>query len=243
VPNPEPASIIAIVRDLCAELAACRFGPPVAFVYRPLEYAAAVHTELIRRFGRGPKRYLLVGMNPGPWGMAQTGVPFGAVSSVRDWMGLGDFEIGRPLLEHCKRPVLGFACPREEVSGQRLWGWARDHFGTAERFFELFWVVNYCPLLFLDEGGRNLTPEKLQKEDRRRILEPCDRALLRLAKVLSTEQIIAVGTWAESRSRIAGEALHIPVARILHPSPASPAANRGWAEVVTEQMRELGVPL
>jgi len=28
---------------------------------------------------------------------------------------------------------------------------------------------------------------------------------------------------------------------VLHPSPASPAANRGWGEAATRQLVELGV--
>ncbi len=33
----------------------------------------------------------------------------------------------------------------------------------------------------------------------------------------------------------------VRIGRILHPSPASPAANRGWAEVATSQLKALGV--
>jgi single-strand selective monofunctional uracil DNA glycosylase len=29
--------------------------------------------------------------------------------------------------------------------------------------------------------------------------------------------------------------------KVLHPSPASPAANRGWAEAATRQLIEQGV--
>ena len=38
----------------------------------------------------GRKEAVFLGMNPGLWGMAQTGVPFGTVSLVRDWMGIED---------------------------------------------------------------------------------------------------------------------------------------------------------
>ncbi len=179
-------------------------------------------------------------MNPGPWGMAQTGVPFGAVSAVRDWMGI-DEPVGRPPREHPKRPIEGFACTREEVSGARLWGWARERFKTPKRFFARFFVGNYCPFLFLDEGGRNVTPDKLRAEEHRAVHEPCDRALRRVAEHLGVRWAIGVGAYAEKRARTALDGLDVRIGRVLHPSPASPAANRGWSEAATRQLRELGI--
>src|SRR5688572_32536315 len=95
-------------------------------------------------------------MNPGPFGMAQTGVPFGDVAMVRDWLGIVA-AVAKPRDEHPKRPVLGFECQRSEVSGARLWGWARARFGTPQRFFERFFVANYCPLAFMESSGANRT--------------------------------------------------------------------------------------
>src|SRR5690606_6715112 len=127
-------------------------------------------------YGRGPKEILLLGMNPGPFGMAQTGVPFGEIAAVRDWLGVRGV-VGRPAIEHPKRPVQGFGCHRSEGSGKRLWGWAQDRFGEPERFFDRFFVVNYCPLVFLEVGGRNRTPDKLPVREREPLFEACDRAL------------------------------------------------------------------
>ncbi len=148
-----------IAIDLSRELARLRFGPPVAVVYRPLEYAWEPHRRYLARYGSGPKQVLLVGMNPGPWGMAQTGVPFGEIAAVRDWMGI-EGPVGAPDRLHPKRPVTGFDCTRNEASGRRLWGWARKNFGSAEVFFRRFFVANYCPLMFIDESGANRTPGK-----------------------------------------------------------------------------------
>src|SRR4026209_220177 len=107
----------------------------------------------------------MLGMNPGPFGMVQTGVPFGDVAMARSWLGVVG-PVARPRDEHPKRPVLGLECRRSEVSGARLWGWARDTFKSPDRFFERFFVVNYCPLLFMEAGGRNLTPDKLPSAER-----------------------------------------------------------------------------
>jgi single-strand selective monofunctional uracil DNA glycosylase len=180
-------------------------------------------------------------MNPGPWGMAQTGIPFGCVSLVGDWLGLTCREVGRPPVEHPRRRVLGFDCRREEVSGARLWGWARERWGTPERFFASMWVTNYCPLLFLDEAGRNLTPDRLRASELAAVTAPCDRALRRVVESVSARWVVGIGAFAEGRIRAACAGLEVTIGRILHPSPASPRANRGWADTATAELRRLGI--
>lgn len=228
-----------ILDELNAALGRLRFSPPAAFVYNPLDYAAEPYRRYFELYA-GKAKVLLIGMNPGPWGMAQTGVPFGAVAMVRDWLEI-EGEVGKPPREHPKRPVEGFSCEREEVSGARLWGWARDRYGTPERFFERFFVANYCPLLFLEESGRNLTPDKLRAAEREALIEPCNRALRRLVEHLDVGHVIGVGAYAEKRAREALHGLDLKIGRILHPSPASPLANRGWGEKATEQLLALGI--
>jgi single-strand selective monofunctional uracil DNA glycosylase len=181
-------------------------------------------------------------MNPGPWGMVQTGVPFGEVNAVRDWLGI-DAKVGRPEHEHPKRPVKGLSSTRSEVSGARLWGWARDLFATPERFFERFFIANYCPLAFMESTGRNRTPNKLPMSERKPLLEACDRAMRKTVEYLRPDLVVGVGAFAEGRARAALVATEVRIGRILHPSPASPAANRGWSERATHQLRDLGVEL
>jgi len=230
-----------IARRLAQESAALDFAPPVAYVYRPLDYARAPLERYLERYGGAPKEALLVGMNPGPFGMMQTGVPFGEVALVRDWLGL-EAPVGRPEREHPKRPVEGFACRRSEVSGARLWGWARDRFGTPERFFARFFVWNWCPLGFLAASGANLTPDKIAAGERRALERVCDRALAEVAETLAPRLLVGVGAFAESALRRAcGEAR--PIVRILHPSPASPAANRGWAPQAEAALTAAGLEL
>ncbi len=235
-------TLTEISAGLAADLAPLTFSSPVAHVYNPLEYAREPHARYLERYGGFGAEVLFVGMNPGPWGMAQTGVPFGAVSAVRDWLGI-DGEVGKPPDEHPKRPVEGFDCAREEVSGARVWGWARAAFGTPERFFERFFVGNYCPLLFLEAGGRNLTPGKLKAAERDALLPICDGALRRVAETLGVRLVIGVGVWAESRARAALGSTGIEIGRVLHPSPASPAANRGWAEAATRELAAMGIEI
>lgn len=234
-------ALLRSAETLCAALRGLRFGPPVTHVYNPLEYARAPHEAYVKRFAATTKRALFMGMNPGPFGMTQTGVPFGEVAAVRDWMGIEE-PVERPENEHPARPVEGFACRRSEVSGRRLWGWARDTFGTAEAFFKEHFVLNYCPLVFLEESGRNHTPDKLPAREWLTAQEACDAHLRRAIDALKPEFLIGVGAWAESRLKdVAGDLKGVKILRVLHPSPASPAANRGWAEAVTKTLREAGV--
>ncbi len=238
MPDPLVATAAALRRDV----EGLRFGSPVAYVYNPLAYAWGPHEEYLRRYGGGRKAVVLVGMNPGPWGMAQTGVPFGEVEAVRDWLGI-DGEIGHPAREHPRRRIEGFSCHRREVSGRRLWGWARARFGTPERFFSRFFVLNYCPLLFLEEGGRNLTPAELPAAERRSLEEVCDRASRAAVEALRPRLVVGVGKYAERAARRALAGRDLRLGGILHPSPASPAANGGWERQAERQLAALGIRL
>jgi single-strand selective monofunctional uracil DNA glycosylase len=234
--------LIAVARELSAELAGLRFAAPVTHVYDPLAYAWEPHAAYLRKFGAGAGRTVLVGMNPGPFGMAQTGVPFGEVALVRDWMGISG-AVHRPDPEHPKRPVLGFDHPRSEVSGQRLWGWARDRYGTADAFFARFFVANWCPLCFLEASGRNRTPDKLPANERNALYAACDRALRRTVEALEPRWVIGVGALVEQRAREALQGLDVRIGRVLHPSPASPAANQGWRAQAEAELTAQGVEL
>lgn len=216
------------------------FSEPVTHVYNPLEYARRPHEIYLERFGARPKEVLLVGMNPGPFGMAQTGIPFGDVGFVRDWMGI-EAKVDRPTEEHPKRPVLGFDCGRKEVSGSRLWGWARDTYGARELFFERYFVANYCPLVFMEQSGRNRVPEKLPKAEREPLFAACDAALRRTVEHLEPKFVVGVGKFAEKKAKQVVGDLDVVVGSVPHPSPASPLANRGWAPLMTEALTNLGV--
>ncbi|MFW6050287.1 MAG: uracil-DNA glycosylase family protein [Myxococcota bacterium] len=234
--------LVRISRDLAREVDALRFGPPVRYVYNPLDYAREPHEAYLARYGGAPKEVVLLGMNPGPFGMAQTGVPFGDVAMVRDWLGVNG-RVKRPAHEHVKRPIAGFACHRSEVSGSRLWGWARDRFGTPEKFFARFFVANYCPLVFLEESGRNRTPDKLPVAEREALTAACDRALVRVVDALSPRFVVGVGKYAEGRARTVFGERELTLGCVLHPSPASPRANRGWAEAAERELQGLGIRL
>ena len=236
---PSTPAIVSIARTLARRTGALPFAPPVTHVYNPLEYAWAPHRAYLVRYGAGSPDILMLGMNPGPFGMAQTGVPFGDVGFVRDWLGIGG-KVGRPRAEHPKRPVTGFECPRGEVSGRRLWGWARSRFGEPARFFERFFIWNYCPLCFMEESGRNRTPDKLPAAERAPLYQACDAALVRVVRTLGVRHVLGIGRFAANRARAAlGDAAAVSVAP--HPSPASPLANRGWIEAFERSLEGAGL--
>ncbi|SVA96464.1 uncharacterized protein METZ01_LOCUS149318 [marine metagenome] len=236
-----PVPLVNAARRLRRQLQKLTFSPPVTHVYNPLDYARAAHEQYLTRWSDTPKKVLFLGMNPGPWGMAQTGVPFGEVAAARDFVGI-DAHVDRPSPQHPRRAVEGLACSRSEVSGRRLWGLFAERFSTPERFFADHFVVNYCPLMFLEKTGRNRTPDKLPVAERDAITGPCDDHLRAVAATLQPEWIISVGRFAlDCARRTHGEIDHPHIATILHPSPASPAANRGWAAQATRQMEALGI--
>jgi len=238
----ESSKLLYVSDQLSKSLRELSFSQPVGFVYDPTDYAMEPLSRYFEKYGQSPKKVVLVGMNPGPWGMLQTGVPFGEVSIVREWMGI-DGPVGQPGRLHSKRPVDGFECTRSEVSGSRLWGWARDRFGIADVFFRDFLVVNYCPLAFFDEGGKNITPDKLKIADRKVLYTLCDTALKDTVEILTPEFVVGIGRFAYDRSVAALKGVDVTIGRITHPSPANPAANRGWAAIVERELTEIGIEL
>ncbi|SRR5260221_133399 len=232
--------LILAARRLSAGVDRLSFKPPVAYVYNPLAYAWKGHEMYLRLHGNGHKKVLFLGMNPGPFGMAQTGVPFGEIRAVRDWIGI-EAPVGKPSREHSKRPVDGFACARSEVSGRRLWGLFEKRFAKGENFFVGHFVVNYCPLAFLEEGGANRTPDKLPMMEKQKLFSVCDQHLREVVGILNPEWLIGIGAFAEACARRVFPDDSIRIATLPHPSPANPAANRDWAGLASAKLEAVGV--
>lgn len=237
--NRTAEALILAARQLSDNVDQLAFASPVSHIYNPLRYAWAPHEAYLRRFGNSGKKIIFVGMNPGPFGMVQCGVPFGEIAAVRDWMGIAAV-VERPSLENPKRPIEGFACERSEVSGRRLWALFQQRFGSAEAFFAEHFVANYCPLAFFDQA-RNLTPDKLPASEAQPLYAACDEHLRQLVAALAPDWVIGIGAFAEARAAEALRGIEVRLGKVLHPSPASPAANRGWSEAATKQLTALGI--
>ena len=241
-PRPDISKqLIAAARELSSQVERLNFCAPVTHVYNPLAYAWAAHEEYLYRFGNSKKRVVFLGMNPGPFGMAQIGIPFGEIAAARDWMCIHT-PIAKPEKEHPKRPILGFDCQRSEVSGRRFWKLCADRFGAPENFFAEHFVVNYCPLAFLEASGLNRTPNKLFPTERDRLFNICDEHLRGVLEILEPEWLVGIGGFAKERGEIVADGSKIRVGQVLHPSPASPKANRGdWTKTATRELIQLGV--
>ena len=233
--------LIRMIDQLNRDLASLRFKPPVTHVYNPLDYARAAYIEYVKRYARKPE-VVFVGMNPGPWGMVQTGIPFGEVDTVVNWLKI-ESPVGTPDRVHPSRPVMGPQCQRREISGQRLWGWARTRFKTPDNFFKRCFVANYCPLMFIEADGRNRTPDRLTASERKPLFAACDNALRVLVDQLQPAHVVGIGRFAEKRVAVALKGFSVLTGGITHPSPANPRANRDWAERITKELADLGIGL
>ena len=214
----------------------------VKYISNPIEHAKEPHVKFLETYLDGKKSVLFLGMNPGPWGMCQTGVPFGEVQYCKNWLKICGY-VRKPTNCHPKRPIQGFACKRREVSGERFWKFFEDKCKTPEVFFKNCFVYNYCPLAFMGESGKNVTPPEIGEGKRMLINNLCDKALVDVIDLLGISSVIGVGKFAETRAnRIKKKFnLKISVHSLLHPSPASPAANKGWSDIAEETLRNINI--
>lgn len=230
----------AVNNALVDELRLLHFRRPVTHVYNPLEYARETYDLYLQRYAGSPREVVLLGMNPGPWGMAQTGIPFGEVKAVKEWIGI-KAPVGSPAEVHPKRRIEGFNCRRSEVSGKRLWGWVQKTFTTPHNFFSRFFVANYCPLMFIEESGRNRPLNIIRKAEQKPLLAVCDAALRQTIEWFQPRFVVGVGDFAAKRATAALSGFGIPVGRITHPSPANPKANQNWESLVEAELTALGI--
>jgi single-strand selective monofunctional uracil DNA glycosylase len=116
-----------------------------------------------------------------------------------------------------------------------------ERFGSAEGFFASHFVMNYCPLAFMEATGCNRTPNKLPASERIPLLAACDDHLREVVAALEPEWLIGVGDFAFKRAQEVFPNDMLKIGRVLHPSPASPAANANWAALATAELQKLGV--
>ena len=209
-------------------------------VYNPLAYAWEPHRAYLELASGGGAKTLLLGMNPGPHGMGQMGIPFAATSVVRDLLKITNLEVGQPRKPHPKRPISGLDWPKEEVSGTRLWGLLENEYGSAESIFKSVFLLNHCPLmLFSGERATNITPDKITGPTTKALLERCDEHLREVVDIMQIERVIGVGRYSEKRALNALSGIDISVTTCWHPSPASPLANRNKGEDWKKNVRNV----
>ena len=209
-------------------------------VYNPLAYAWEPHRAYLELASGGGAKTLLLGMNPGPHGMGQMGIPFAATSVVRDLLKITNLDVGQPRTPHPKRPISGLDWPKEEVSGTRLWGLLANEYGSAESIFKSVFLLNHCPLmLFSGERATNITPDRITGPTTKALLERCDEHLREVVDIMQIERVIGVGRYSEKRALNALSGIDISVTTCWHPSPASPLANRNKGEDWKKNVRNV----
>ncbi|XP_059139314.1 uncharacterized protein LOC131927619 [Physella acuta] len=248
--NPEPGSpnffsdrYMMFEKELCEKLSRVSLPGKIQYVYNPLEYAFDSHLNFVRRFCTGEKYILFVGMNPGPFGMSQNGVPFGECAIVKEWLQI-EGEVLKPVLEHPKRRVVGLECSRSEVTGGRFWQLFRTLCHTPEHFFRTSYVHNLCPFAFLTDSGKNVTPPQLTSSVLDQINALCNATLVEVVRLLKCKYVICIGKYALAQAQkalSADEFNGITLECLMHPSPINPAANKGWADIAIKQLTEIGI--
>lgn len=230
-------------KDLCKKLSRVSLPGKIQYVYNPLEYAFESHLNFVRKFCTGEKYILFVGMNPGPFGMSQNGVPFGECAVVKEWMHI-EGEVSKPVLEHPKRRVVGLECSRSEVTGGRFWQLFRTLCHTPEHFFRTSFVHSLCPFAFLTDTGKNVTPPQLVSSVLDQINALCNETLVDVVRLLKSKYVICVGKYAlaQAQKALAGDEFSgIILECLMHPSPINPATNKGWTDIAMKQLTEMGI--
>lgn len=159
--NDIPTRLLQNAILLNEKLGTLSFTSPVQFVYNPVKYAFDMYAAFLRKYCNSEKKILLLGMNPGPWGMVQTGIPFGEINMVKDWYKI-EARINKPQRECPEREVMGLNCSRTEISGKRIYDFFKNISETPEVFFQDTYLYNFCPLALMQNGGKNITPSSLK---------------------------------------------------------------------------------
>jgi single-strand selective monofunctional uracil DNA glycosylase len=240
----------------CWHRAALRFEPMARriraatgwLVLDPGRYGERWHHRFRRCYPVGPRPLLVFGLNPGPYGMAQTGVPFTDLKRLEFHLP----RLWRELLA-AREPVAlpGLAPPSLrpfltrtfESSSVRVYKFLERAFGSAEQAFRRVAFVNPCPLLFIDRAtGENRTPADLPRAAPR-LMREFD-ALRRTTVLEAVSELEARGAvlLGKDVARAAAPALRaaLPADSVLeweHPARAVPET---WARGLHESLAARG---
>ena len=211
------------------------------YIYNPLEYAWECHRQFLEKYVQQGAKSIFLGMNPGPFGMMQTGVPFGEINAVKQYLKING-NVEKPKKEHPSRPVEGLDVKRSEISGQRLWGLISNKYPDAD-FADDIAMFNFCPLGFIDKGktAKNITPDKLVKAERAVLENICMQYIRDVTDCIKPKYLVGVGKYAFEKLSLLNTEGKYKVFSIIHPSPGNPLANNGWAEKTRITLMEKGL--
>jgi Uracil DNA glycosylase superfamily. len=221
-------SLEAITREFCLATEELFPFKEEMISVNVFSYAIDPFLEYLEKAERGSVRTLYLGMNPGPYGMYRTGIPFCDFVTKREFLKI-TASVDETFIDvdavRGEKPDE----KRREVSGMRLWGLFESVYHSPERFFSSSLVLSYSPLIFFRSEGRraNIALSDVKSLDRKRIEKVSDEFLKRYIKELKCDTLVGIGDYAH-RALVRcsdGERL----LKIAHPSPANPAANGDWA--------------
>jgi len=249
--SPTFVHVVNATRLLSARLEPVRAALPAAGLKAvaaidPTSYAFGNYTRFMQLAASGPRLALFVGMNPGPHGMAQTGIPFGDVDTARVLLGGADTIDPLPGLRaasgaawDCK----GLAYHRGEQSGMRLWSALSQLCGSPQAALERCCIVNYCPLYMVGPELENITPSDLpRRHDITRALEAaCDEHLRQLVLGLEVKTVLSFGSYAHASARRALSGFPVDFYTTPHPSPRRGSAAEWIASALPLLAGVLGV--
>jgi len=223
--------IIKLSNELSKQMDELTFSLPVKYVYNPLSYSFLTYLQYLNRINFNDVN-IYIGINPGPYGMSQTGIPFGDYYFVKNFLNIKKEKLLNLPLTHHKKPIYGFDINKREASGKRLWAFFQDIYKDQEIFFKNNIILNYCPLCFLNEEGNNITPDKLIKEERNILYKICDDYLNKSINLFKFKSVIGIGNFAYNRAKILG----YNALKIGHPSPLNIKGSGGRWELDTKEI-------
>ena len=215
--NDKYLAIIELYKSLNIELDELKFFPPCFYVYNPLSYCFESFKIYFEYLNTEEEINLFFGINPGPFGMAQTGIPFGDKETVKNYLKIEPkIDIDKIPKQHPKKQILGLEVKRVEKSGRIFWGVIKEFYPEKYDFFKSNFVLNFCPLCFLDEQGRNITPKVLRKEDQIALYKILEIFMLKLFKLIKIKKLIAIGD--ETFSYLNALNTKLKIQTIIHPA-------------------------
>ncbi|KAF7991960.1 hypothetical protein HCN44_010761 [Aphidius gifuensis] len=225
-----PNNLLNIELNLSINLDKLNYNNPIDYIYCPIIYAKTVHFNYLNKYCRDKKNIMILGMNPGPWGMSQTGVPFGEINIVIDWLKING-HIDKPKRQHEQRQVDGFSCKRSEISGRKFWSLFKKLSNNPDTFFRHCFLRNFFKptIIIIIIAG----PEQ------KKLQEFCDQALIEVIKILDVKVIIGVGRFSEQRAKkvVKTAKLSTKVLWMIHPSPRA-TIGKNWQNLTLDFLKK-----
>jgi len=164
-------------------------------VWNPALYALDIYQEYLTKFPPEPGAILALGLNPGPYGMAQTGIPFTDCRTASGALGMEMTIPGKApddLISRLKK-ANGKWRGTYERSSLGMYRFLILAWGDIKTAYRNWFVGNPCPLLFLDPERWNVTPADPRLRRMKEVGELRQRAVIGFSEILNPRGIVCFG--------------------------------------------------